>query len=474
MPASSTTLPPTLSLTPDPTLPSTLTPFPDGYLDSTWLIDIQRPDVWYSPDHLIKLSDETILAVGDIYSNQNKFGSWRHTTVWISRLTPTGNLIWIKYIPISGDDQFFPNTLSTGINNNGLLSGILYHPTGDGRLEPHRMTMSITDDGVIEWSKPLNSGYKQVLENGSILLQTGISSVSIINQQGEVQSQIELDFGPGYGQAYILPYPVLDIAHQLANGDWLFAGTIVDDYWGESSPDKSGYMEGNTAYWYARFSADGKPIWKHLHPIEPLGQSIRGLTINSDNQIVFSGTGRYDPLFYTWLRKVDQDGKTVFHKRYLNLPILQNALSPGGDGITYFWGRRSIPQGEHQPDLQIVSLAKVTQEGDLEWIRTFPNHYYIHAVLPLDDGSILTSFRAPDFGIALARIDANGMLPNCTAMQIESLERQVDINPARFDTGDQESISLTFPTPDAEEEITLPQTTLKSIDLPLTELCRSY
>jgi len=472
LPASRTVEPPAQTLTPTPTLPPTLTPYPDGYLDSTWLIDIESPTGWYSADHLVTLSDNTIMAAGKVYSNQNKFESWRQTTVWVSRLTPTGDLLWIKYFPISADDQFFSSTLHAGLNKSGLLSGAYYHPTGDGRVNTYRVTISISSEGNIEWILPISSGFKEVLGDGSILLQTGIKTSSIYNQQGELVFQTELDFGPDFGEEMVYPYPDLDIAHQLPDSDWLFAGTIAGEYWGESSPARSGYMEGDTAYWYARFSADGKLKWKHLHPIDPLRQNIRGLTITAENQIVVSGADQHQPYSYSWLRKVDAEGKTVFHIRYLDLPILWETISPGFDGSIFFWGRRTIPQGEYQPDLKIVSLAKVSQAGDLEWIRTFPNHVYINAALPLNDGSILLSLRVPAGAITLARVDASGQLPDCTDLPLESFESRVDQQPPLFDIADQVPISLSLTTPDAEEAIDLPEITLKSINLPLTELCR--
>ena len=473
LPASSTAAPPTETTIPSPQTPPTLTPYPDGYLDSTWLIDIDSPDIWYSPDHLINLSDGTILAVGDILSNQNRFESWRETTVWISRLTPAGNILWMKYLPMPGEDQFYPYTLHPGLNNSALLSGAIYHHTGDGRIETYRMTLAISDEGNIQWTKPISSGYKEILGDGSILLQTGIKTARIYNAQGDLIFQTELDFGPEFKEPMEYPFPDLEIVHQLPDGDWLFAGVIADDYWGESSPDRSGYMEGDTAYWYARFSAEGELKWKHLHPIDPLQQSIHGLTISANHGIVVSGTDRYQSTSYSWLRKVDAEGNTVFHLRYLDLPILWDAISPGVDGSIFFWGRRSIPQGEHQPDLKIVSLTKVSPEGDLEWTRTFPNHVYINAVLAREDKGILLSLRGLGEGIILARIDASGQLPGCSDLPLESLESRVDGQPPLFDTADEVPISLEFTTPQAEEEIDPPQIRLKSIDVLLTELCRA-
>ncbi len=467
-------LTPTLTLTVSPTLPPTPTPYPVGYLDSTWLIDIEGPNGWISPDHLVKLDDSTILAIGDVYSAQNKFNSWQETTIWIARLDLTGELLWIRYIPIPGDDTFHPFSLHAGINGSGLLSGAYYHPTGDGRVKVNRITFSISAEGDIEWMKPVSSGYKEVLVDGSILLKTGIKTTMIINPQGEEVFRAVLDFGSDYGEVWEFPFPDLEIAHKLPDGDWLFAGTIADEYWGEGSADRSGYSEGNTAYWYARFSADGNLKWKHLHPIDPLQQSINDLILTAEDQIVISGTVLYSPYSYTWLRAIDSEGKTVFHKRYLDLPILRKALATDSDGSIFFWGRRTIPQGEYQPDLKIVSLAKVSPAGDLEWIRTFPNHVYINAVLPLVDGSVLLSLRVPSLSITLARIDGSGQLPDCAELPLESFESRVDQQPPLFDIADQVPISLLLTTPDAEEAIDLPQITPKSINLSLTELCRDH
>ncbi len=284
--------------------------------------------------------------------------------------------------------------------------------------------------------------------------------------------QLELDFGPEYGEAMDYPFPILEIAHQLPDGGWLYAGTIADEYWGEGSPDRSGYMEGNTAYWYARFSADGNLEWKYLHPIDPLQQIIHGLIITSENQVVISGGDRHQPYSYAWLRKIDAEGKTVFHKRYLDLPILRESFAPGFDGSIFFWGRRSIPQGEYQPDLIIYSLAKVSPEGDLVWIRTFPNHVNILTVLPLADGSILLSLRGPSLSITLARIDASGQLPDCATLPLDSITSRMDQQPPLFDTADQLPLSLMFSTPEAAEETILPQIALKSADPLIIELCR--
>jgi hypothetical protein len=198
------------------------------------------------------------------------------------------------------------------------------------------------------------------------------------------------------------------------------------------------------------------------------------MTLSSTDEIVITGGDASGEIGYIWIRKINAEGKTVFHRRYPDLPLAwDDPLSTGFDGSSFFWGRRSIPQGEYEPDLHIASLVKVSPEGDLEWIRTFSNHVVIKDVLPLRDGSLIISLRGPDWDIALARIDASGNLPGCSSLPMNTLERWVDQQPALFDTAGVLPLTIRFTIPDPAEDIQLPPIEFISNDPVLVEICRT-
>jgi len=457
-------VPPTHTSTP---LPS-ITPYPPGYLESAWMIRVNLPSGWDTPEWMVELSDHTIMATGTIYSRGYE------NSIWIAHLTAQGEILWIKTFIMDENEEFIVRGLKVGANGVGLLSGS-YIRRSDAGYSYQKVTLAISSDGQILWQKPFGSEYVEVLPNQSFLLRSGFGAEEV-DIDGDPIWMALLDFGEEISNEYPELYPSLDVelVHHLADGGLIFYGTIYDIYWipVPSDSHRSGMMEGEVAYWYAGFAPDGSLVWKHFYELDTGKQWIGNAVITSDGYLAITGADDYGTQSYAWVRKVDQAGQTVFYKRYLEMP--GGKVTSTLDGGLLLTGARVIPRVS-QNNIYQYKLMKVNAAGEVDWARQFTDNFKIRDVLQLSDGSFLLAadYSIEDTNEKFVRLDQKGQLLECPGIIIGDLVTLVDQGLPIYDKASEMPINLEYLTPGEREKETPPALSLKSVDVEVIELCRN-
>jgi hypothetical protein len=478
------TLPPSWTATPSPTdLPPatatstttpfpTPTPFPQTYLDSTWVIEIEARDGWRGADEMVELSDGGILVAG-----VNKVGI-NHETIWLARISPVGAVEWVKNLTLPGGGTFHINSLDAGSNGSALLNGDYNPPGGSGALEIDDVMLSITTGGTIEWQTWGYSRQTQMLDDGTMLLFDGLG----VRQWSEDQQDdwaFDLDLGEGYLEPpEYYPAPRLVQGYRTTDGTLLLTGTIEDLAVPGDGVARGGPDAGYTSYWFAGFTQDGELRWKHFYAIDAVEQFRIYGTVIEDATLVVGGSKRqrvqterdlyYLPL-YSWVRIVSSSGRTLVHRRYLDLPRL-DGLEATADGGFLLYGLNYVPEGENVFGIRQPRIVKLDADGNVEWARQLQDDFWLRAVLPLSDGTTLISY-GPD--LRIARLDAQGNLTGCEQIIPSDTRMRVDNEPAQFDIANTVPLALETEEPGAERSDE-PNFNLTPVNFTAFELCRTF
>jgi hypothetical protein len=431
------------------------------------MIRLNLPSGWDSPEWMVEMNDQTILAAGRVYSREAD-------SAWVTKLTAQGEILWIKTFLLDENEEFIIRGLVAGEKEVGLLSGTLIRrPEGDYTYQ--KVTLAISSDGQILWQKPFGSKYVEVLPNQSFLLRSGFGAEEV-DIDGDSIWMALLDFGEEISNEYPELYPSLNVelVHQLPDGGMMFYGTIYGIYWIPVPPDshRSGMMEGKVAYWYAGFAPDGILLWKHFYELDTRRQWSGNAAITSDEYLAITGAHNDGTQSYLWVRKVDQAGQTVFYKRYLEMPGAR--VTSTLDGGLLLTGVRVIPRVS-QDNIYQYKLMKVNAVGEVEWARQFTDNFEIRDILQLSDGSFLLAadYLIEDTDENFVRLDQKGQLLECPGIIIGDLVTLVDQGLPLYDKASEIPINLEYLTPGDREKETPRALSLESVDVAVNELCRN-
>jgi hypothetical protein len=431
------------------------------------MIRVNLPSGWHSPEWMVEMNDQTILAAGRVYSRGAD-------SAWVTKLTAQGEILWIKTFLLDENEEFIIRGFVAGENDVGLLSGTSIR-SSEGKDTYQKVTLAISSDGQFLWQKPFGSEYVEVLPDQSFLLRSGFGAEEV-DIDGDSIWMALLNFGEKISNEYSELYPSLDVelVHHLPDGGLMFYGTIYDIYWLPVPPDshRSGRMEGKVAYWYAGFAPDGSLVWKHFYELDTRRQWIGNAEITSDEHLAIIGSHNDGTQSYAWVRKVNQAGQTVFYKRYLEMPGAK--VTSTLDGGLLLTGRRVIPRVSRD-NISQYKLMKVNAAGEVEWARQFTDNFKIRDILQLSDGSFLLAadFWIEDTNENFVRLDQKGQLLECPGIIIGDLVTRMDQGLPLYDIANEIPINLEYLTPGERKKETPPALSLESLDVEVIELCRN-
>lgn len=320
--------------------------------------------------------------------------------------------------------------------------------------------------------------HTQLLEDGSMVLFSRLGADRW--DPGRALDWVaRLDFGAAFFvPPDYFPFPQLVAGRSHPDGSVSFAGSVQDLVVPGDMVERAGPDAGYTAYWYTRFSPDGDLIWKRFYPVNALDESrMYGMT-TQDGSLVIAGSKRervstdlalyYVPQ-YSWVRKVDPDGRTLFHSRYLDLPKLEG-LQPTEDGGLLLYGLNYVESGGSVFGTKQTRLLKLGSDGEVDWARQLQDDLTLRTVLPLSDGTYLVSL---GYDLTFARMNDQGWLPNCPGFQISETRMRMDNEPAQFDQANQVPLTLLFQDTGGEQE-ELPALGWSAATYSVQETCRSF
>jgi len=450
---------------------ATQTPYPAGYEESPWVIRIEGPELWKSATSLVELSDGAIMAAGIVPRTPGR------DSLWLARLTRAGEVTWLSTIALPGDHKYYEWGMGAGPAGTALISGNYTYPAEGGGLKDSPVTFSVTPSGQIEWLEPYATDSFTTSREDAILF-PGFYGASIINARGDLQSHLALNFGEGFRPTPMAaPMPEIIQGTLLPDQGTLFTGNFQDYVIWSQNAERAGPDLGIISYWFARFSSDGELVWKHFYDVDPLQQGTIRAATTSDGGAIAAGTFSTQAVSdvessvrdsYVWVRKVDLDGGTVFHRRYLDMPLLVGVYA-APDGGAVLFGKRFIDAENSALTIEQAQLVKLDADGKVEWARAFQEGLQIHAVLPLHDGSYLISFGR---GMMFARLDSQGWLPGCQDIVPGETRMRVDNAVAEFDTAGQVPLAMSIENPEPVQPES-PAFSLSPAAFTLHESCRT-
>ena len=467
--AQPTALPSTGAVLSTDTPNASATLVPSGFANSAWLLEVAAPDGWTRAEALVELADGSVLAMGRVYQ-----ASWH--SIWLARLTSRGQIVWLKQVAIPAEETFYAFVLAASPGGAGIVSGRHLVPAGAGPVEQEPVTLAISPAGAIEWILPYGARAVGVGAAGAVLL-IGGDSLWQVDPAGQVRWRAGSQVGEVQADDFY-PYADRMAGYRLATGDMLLAGTIEELVVPGGGADRAGPDPGVTSYWFARFQGEGTPAWKRVFTTDPLAQYGLMGSVTEGGHLVVGGTHRQlsqtdqglsSKALFAWFQGLDPEGRTLYHRRLLDLPSL-DGLEPTPDGGLLLLGKRAIERSEEYPaGGEQAIMVKLDPEGRIEWAREFKQGLEIHAVTALSEGGYLLSVGS---GIQFARLDGEGQIHNCP--QLESMEPRMRLEeqPARDDKAAAVPMALAELQP-AGPEREVPSLSLSPAIFSSTELCRN-
>ncbi|MFN2147164.1 MAG: hypothetical protein ACK2T2_02140 [Anaerolineales bacterium] len=445
----------------------TATPVP-GYAESAWMVRIEGP-AYSSADALVEMSDGSILAKGNVYDQ----GSLHST--WLARIERTGMVAWLRTVPIGPDQRFLVFDIGAGPGDLGMISGSYYPPAGGGGSISQAVLLAVAPGGSVEWRAPFRPVDVEETGADSVVFFTSLGAGEI-RSDGQLGWHASFDFGPEYTPIDdFYPAPHLLAGDSLSDGGVLVGGVIEDEVVPGDMVARAGPDPGYTHYWLARFSIDGELRWKHVFTLDAVQEGGIYAVRTRDEGMIIGGIRRrristatdlyYVPL-YAWLRKVDANGRTVFHQRYLDLAQL-DGLATTPDGGLIIYGRSYQEEDGNPFAREQFKLVKLNPRGVVEWAREFPVDVRVKTVLPLSDGSYVLTIQE---GLTFLRLNSEGVLPECAQVDIAGTRMRLDVQPAQFDIAGQVPLAMTM----EQERLPAPMPLmLSAVGFTQHELCRS-
>jgi gliding motility-associated-like protein len=304
----------------------------------------------------------------------------------IVKLSPSGDLIWAIQMSTS-----FSARLACGPDNSIFYTSVSNGPISNS----HKVVVKLTPDGGIIWDKILNISGNPVLENISA---TSDGGCTLTSGGSAVQ--------PGF------PYFKLSAAGNVVFGKSLDFG-ILTRARAIVPLAASGYIVGGSfngpAGMLVRAGADGAPLW---------AKSCSGFTVSDVSEfpnghlLVAGPSSNLSEIIFA---RLTAQGEVLWAKATRNEGELANgsvSATPDG-GLLLRTGLGG----------QLMGFVKMDGNGSVEWTRGYPaGNFQLGKPTATQDGGYL--FLVPSYTIdsaglvGLIKTDAEGLLPNCEAVDI--------------------------------------------------------
>jgi hypothetical protein len=297
------------------------------------------------------------------------------------------------------------------------------------RFEPERegdvYLIRVDEAGDVLWEKVYEKeGYQggQAISrtsDGGLLISGGTSSSSTkgmdvylmkLDQEGN-----ELWFKTVGG-----PLDEMAAARQMANGNYILAGNIVDPGDFVTDPGTAGYggFEGRSNIYLAKLDADGNELWSRAFGGENNVLATGGVQTPDGGGLVLA-TILYFPEISedVWLLKVDENGNEVWSRTWEEGSIGARDLVQTADGNYLITGSYS-PSGETGSNEDFLFI-KIDSDGNELWMSTFGDpdmiDYGMVLAETMDGGFVTAGERVADLytwnaDISLVKIDETGEL----------------------------------------------------------------
>ena len=248
----------------------------------------------------------------------------------------------------------------------------------------------------------------------------------------------------------------MELAEVLPDGGAIIAG----GFWPEPAfpPGHNPWYLGGI--WAIKVDAEGNLEWQRVY--KSLASAYLNGIASQDGGVILKGK-RYTNRALTWIAKIDDEGRVVFWKNYA-VDTESTEFSETPDGGVILVG-----------DLRDDRIVKLDAQGEIAWVRTYPETIGIVYVYERQDGSLIafgTLSRSLPYGpssTVIAHLDPEGNIPNCEPFSASPSEigEHFPVIPGNIGgAANARPGGSYFPSPD-------PWPSYDRIERPVNELCRA-